>query len=230
MAEGEGKDDRRHTLIVNAITRGLAEVDRFVALSERQTIARHVGEALDTDATQQPEPQLPLRAANTPPTYIYDATNRLVSVGLTAADANWIVQQINTAKYLRDKAREARDELHRFVDEHIAWCEVDSARDGWNEGSCDLCDWTTNGSEEAVEEAAHQHAADHLAGLVTQRQETAQAAAPGLRAYALAHQWANDMPANITEDLARAILADAGRQIIAAYHATAQPEEQHDQR
>ena len=46
---GGNMSDRRHALIFNAITRGLADADRFVALSEREAIARRIGEALDAD-------------------------------------------------------------------------------------------------------------------------------------------------------------------------------------
>ena len=51
MADGGDNDDRRHALIFNAITRGLAEADRFATLSEREAIARRVGQALDTEQT-----------------------------------------------------------------------------------------------------------------------------------------------------------------------------------
>lgn len=168
-----------------------------------------------------PEPVPPLRTGTKPPRQtIYDATERMIAVGVTPADAAWLVQQLSIAEAAQAAGKKARDEQYAFVDEHLGWHEVDSARDGWHEGSCDLCDWTTSGTEDAVEEAAHEHAVDHLSGLVDARQEAARAAAPGLRVYALAHRWVNDMPANITEDVARAVLADAGRQILAAYDST----------
>lgn len=41
--------NRRHALIFNAITVGLSEVDRFMALTERDAITRRVEEVLDVE-------------------------------------------------------------------------------------------------------------------------------------------------------------------------------------